>query len=221
MLVSAAMAERPRATASSRSRPAPAVQAPDQRRLSTARVSTTQGAHAAAAGARRSELPGWFWGALGCLTVLVVGLSVVFFIGQTSPAPSPAPASASPAASAPAAAAAVAPAAAPSAPAAARAGTPGMHIEQMAPPPPAIDQVPDVPAAPVAKQKAAAHPMKIARSPAAGARPAGGARPAAGASPAVAASPAAEKDDDAPEELPKVKAPASGRPSPEDEANDR
>src|SRR5262245_7144677 len=136
MLVSAAMAERPRATASSRSRPAPAAQAPDQRRLSTARVSTTQ---AAQAGARRSELPGWFWGALGFLTILVVGLSVVFFIGQTGPAPSPSPAaaSASPAAPAPAAAAAEAPAAAPAAPApaAARAGAPGMHVEQMAPPP--------------------------------------------------------------------------------------
>src|SRR4030095_1784337 len=90
MLVSAAMAERPRATASSRSRPAPAAQAPDQRRLSTARVSTTQGAHAAAAGARRSELPGWFWGALGCLTVLVVGLTVVFVLGQPGAASAPA-----------------------------------------------------------------------------------------------------------------------------------
>jgi hypothetical protein len=90
-----------------------------------------------------------------------------------------------------------------------------MHIEPMALPPPAIDQVPEVPAAPVAKQRAAAHPMKIARSPA------GGARPGAAASPAAAAAPAAAKDDDAEEELPKVKAPASGRPSSEDEANDR
>jgi len=211
MLVSAAMAERPRATASSRSRPAPAAQAPDQRRLSTARVSTTQGAHAAD-GARRSELPGWFWGALGFLTVLVVGLSVVFFIGQTSTSSLPAAASASPAA--PAAAAAL-PEAAPSAPAAARAGTPSMQVEQMAPPPPAIDQVPQAPAPPVAKQKAAAgHPIKVARSPSGGAK-------AAGASPAAAAAPAAEKDDNAEEELPKVKAPPSGRPSSEDEANDR
>src|SRR6476659_3478789 len=112
MLVSAAMAERPRATASSISRPAAAAQAPDQRRLSTARVSTIQSAHAGD-GARRSELPGWFWGALGFLTVLVVGLSVVFFLGQMGPTSSPA-ASASPAAPAPAAAAAVAPEAAPS-----------------------------------------------------------------------------------------------------------
>src|SRR5436190_2129824 len=106
MLVSAAMAERPRATASSRSRPAAAAQAPDQRRLSTARVSTTQGAHAGD-GARRSELPGWFWGALGFLTVLVIGLTVVFFVGQTAPASSPGATSASPAAPAPAAAAEV------------------------------------------------------------------------------------------------------------------
>jgi hypothetical protein len=163
---------------------------------------------------RRSELPGWFWGALGFLTVLVIGLTVVFFVGQTAPASSPAAATVSPAAPAPAAAAEVAPEAAPSAPAAARAGTPGMHVEQMAPPPPAIDQVPQAPAPPVAKQKVAAagHPIKVARSPSGGAK-------AAGAAPAAA--PAADKDDDAEEELPKVKAPASGRPSSEDEANER
>jgi hypothetical protein len=74
MLVSAAMAERPRA--------APAQTPPPAARHSTARVSTTQGV-------RRSELPGWFWGALGCLTVLVVGLSVVFAMGQAGPAPTP------------------------------------------------------------------------------------------------------------------------------------
>ena len=80
MLVSAAMAERPRAAASGSSRtaptarPAPAQTPPPTARHSTARVSTTQGV-------RRSELPGWFWGALGCLTVLVVGLSIVFFDG--------------------------------------------------------------------------------------------------------------------------------------------
>src|SRR5215212_828824 len=81
MLVSAAMADRPRATASGRSRPAPAAQAPAARQT-TARVATTQGL-------RRSELPGWFWGALGCLTVLVVGLTVVFIMGQQGGASAP------------------------------------------------------------------------------------------------------------------------------------
>src|SRR5438876_9008393 len=83
MLVSAAMAERPRATAAGRSRPAPAAPAPDAPRHSTARVATTQGV-------RPNELPGWFWGALGCMTVLVVGLSVVFFF-QAPPAANASP----------------------------------------------------------------------------------------------------------------------------------
>src|SRR5262245_56523426 len=81
MLVSAAMAERPRATASRVSRPAPAAQAPPGRH-STARVATT-------AGVRKSELPGWFWGALGCMTVLAIGLAAVFFIGQNGGTPAP------------------------------------------------------------------------------------------------------------------------------------
>src|SRR4051812_49453223 len=85
MLVSAAMAERPRAAASGSSqtaRPTQAQSPPPAARHSTARVATTQGV-------RRGELPGWFWGALGCLTVLVVGLSIVFVMGQAGPAPAP------------------------------------------------------------------------------------------------------------------------------------
>src|SRR6185503_2876462 len=96
------MAERPRATASGSSRGAPAAQPPAARH-STARVATT-----ASQQARRNELPGWFWGALGCLTVLVVGLTVVFFVGQTRAV---APPAAGAATEAPAATAAVAPAA--------------------------------------------------------------------------------------------------------------
>src|SRR3954452_19307137 len=120
MLVSAAMAERPRAAAPGRSRPAPAPAPPatDAPRHSTARVATTQGV-------RANELPGWFWGALGCMTVLVVGLSVVVFF-QAGAAPPAAGASTGPAAAAPMPAAATA-AAAPGAP------TPGIHIEPMAP----------------------------------------------------------------------------------------
>ena len=77
MLVSAAMAERPRAAASGKSRTplprGPAAQAaPPVIRRRAWRRRRASGA---------SELPGWFWGALGCLTVLVVGLSVVFFDG--------------------------------------------------------------------------------------------------------------------------------------------
>jgi hypothetical protein len=39
----------------------------------TARISlaTVQGSR---------ELPGWFWGALGCFSVLVIGLSILFFV---------------------------------------------------------------------------------------------------------------------------------------------
>src|SRR4051812_23561908 len=124
MLVSAAMAERPRAAAPGRSRPAPAPAPPatDAPRHSTARVATTQGV-------RTNELPGWFWGALGCMTVLVVGLSVVFFF-QSGSAPAAASASAGPAAAAPT------PAAATTATAAGPPGAaaPGIRIEPMAPP---------------------------------------------------------------------------------------
>src|SRR5215471_20255312 len=94
MLVSAAMADRPRATASGRSRPAPAPGPAAPARHSTARVATT-------AGVRRSDLPGWFWGALGCMTVLVIGLTVVFFMSQpggflAAPASGPAAAAVAP-----------------------------------------------------------------------------------------------------------------------------
>jgi hypothetical protein len=222
MLVSAAMAERTRATASGGSRPAPAGAQASGRRHSTARVSTTHGAHSAADGARRSELPGWFWGALGCLSVLVVGLSVVFFLGQNGVAPGPTPAAA---AVAPGAVAPAAPAAATPAPEAQRPPAPGIHVEPMAQPPAAIDQVPaatEVPAAPAVKQKAGAHPIKVARSPVGGAKPAtvAAAKPAAAqaAAAAPAAAPAEKKADDSDDEAPK---PAKARTSSEDEADDR
>src|SRR4051794_17051422 len=123
MLVSAAMAERPRAAASGKSRPAPTGQAPvpEAARHSTARVATLHGA-------RASELPGWFWTALGCMTVLVVGLRVVFFVFQP-PAPSPA---AGEAASAPLPAAVTTPVVPPAPAHAADAPRPpaqGIHVE--------------------------------------------------------------------------------------------
>jgi hypothetical protein len=42
------------------------------------------------------ELPGWFWGALGCFSVLVVGLSILFFVVRPGTAASAEPASAAP-----------------------------------------------------------------------------------------------------------------------------
>ncbi len=140
MLVSAAMAERPRATASGKSQPAPAARAPAAQtraaRQSTARVATTQGV-------RRSELPGWFWGALGCLTVLVVGLTIVFVMGQPGGASAPSgdivPAVIPTSPTQPAQAAA-APGAAARAPEAQPARAGGIRVEPMAAPRPAIDQ---------------------------------------------------------------------------------
>ena len=73
MLVSAAMAERPRAAASGRQIP----RLPRRRLPAGARRSIRRRAWPRPR-APRSELPGWFWRALGCLTVLVVGLTVVF-----------------------------------------------------------------------------------------------------------------------------------------------
>lgn len=96
---------------------------------------------------RGNELPGWFWGLLGCLSVLGVGSAVLFLIfkppgGLSAPAPSLA-ATAAPADRAP---------------------VPGgrqIDIEPMAPPPPS----PAVAGAP--KPKAVSHPLKIAHSPSA------------------------------------------------------
>ena len=183
MLVCAAMAERPRAAASGKSRPAPTTQAPgpDAARHSTARVATIQGA-------RQSELPGWFWTALGCMTVLVIGLTVVFFVFQPSVAPTEAAAAPLPAA----ATTTVVPSVAEPAADAPRPPAQGIRVERMASPPPAIDQAP---AAPVAKPKAP-RPVKVARTPAPSAKPA-----AAAAKPAAAES----SDEDLEEELLKPK----------------
>ena len=135
----------------------------------TARVATTEAR-------RQTELPGWFWTALGCMTVLVVGLTVVFFVFQPSGPSTPAGAGATPLP-----AAATTTTLAPSAPAAApdvqRPQPQGIRVERMTPPPPAIDQVP------AAAVKPKARPIKVARTPVA--KPAGG---AAAAKPAAAES---------------------------------
>jgi hypothetical protein len=197
MLVSAAMAERPSATAPGRSRPAPAAQAPAARH-STARVATTQGA-------RRSELPGWFWGALGCLTVLVVGLTVVFVMGQQGVASAPTVDAVPAVISTPPAQAAAAPGAAPRGPEAQLARGAGIRVEPMAAPPGAIEQV--VPAPVVAKPKAPVRPLKVARSPAAAkTKPAGASKPAA--------------EDEEGEDEPKAK-PRAAAPAADDESDER
>jgi hypothetical protein len=160
------MVERPRASASGTSRPAPKAPAPDAARHSTARVATTQGA-------RSSELPGWFWTALGCMTVLVVGLTVVFFVFQSSAAPT-APGESAPAPLPAAATTTVVPSAPTQAADTPRPAVQGIRVERMAPAAPAIDQV----AAPVAKTRAAARPVKVARTPAAKPAAAPAAKPA-------------------------------------------
>ena len=202
MLVSAAMAERPRAAASGSSRtaptarPAPAQTPPPTARHSTARVSTTQGV-------RRSELPGWFWGALGCLTVLVVGLSIVFLMGQAGPAPTP------PAAAVKTVETVVAPPVGRPGPGAAAdpvAHAPSIKIEPMAAPapPPAAGETAAHPAA--AKTRPATRPIKVARSPSSAAKPSSAPKAAAD-----------DSDDDTEDEEPK----ARSRAAAEDEAADR
>jgi len=207
MLVSAAMAERPRATAAGRTQAPPSAQPPAGRH-STARVAPLEGG-------RRTELPGWFWGALGCLTVLVVGLSIVFLVGQPGVAPPAAAATVHAVEPAPAAAA---PQAAPPVPAAAadpKVTAPAMKIEPMAAPAAAV-----APAAPQPKPHASSRPIKVARSPSA-AKAASGSKATAGASDdsgddepkakAKAAAPADDSDDE----------PRGKRTSAEDEALDR
>jgi len=162
-------------------------------------VSTTQGV-------RRSELPGWFWGALGCLTVLVVGLSIVFLMGQAGPAPTP------PAAAVKTVETVVAPPVGRPGPGAAAdpvAHAPSIKIEPMvapapAPPPAAGETAAPHPAA--AKPRPATRPIKVARSPASAAKPSGATKAAA-----------EDTDDDTEGEEPK----ARSRAAAEDEAADR
>lgn len=133
---------------------------------------------------RNNELPGWFWGLLGCLSVLGVGSGVLFLIfkpagGATVAGPDPAPA----------------PAQIDRAPA--RRG-PQIDIEPMAPP---LAPPPEALAAP--RPKAAPHPLKIARSPLTP-HAAGAAAPAG----ETDSEPASDADD-APKPKTKAKAPAA------------
>jgi hypothetical protein len=143
----------------------------------------------------RGELPGWFWGVLGCLSVLAVGLSVLFLLVRSNPGLSPLGAGP---ALAPAGSAAPAPAS----------GGLGrgsrIQVEQLASPPsPALAPLP------APKPKAPPKGVKVAHSPTGKAT-----RPGEGAT----AGAAEESDDDEAEEAPpppprKVTlAPREGRP---------
>jgi hypothetical protein len=145
----------------------------------SAEASAPPGENTARVVMRNNELPGWFWGLLGCLSVLGVGSGVLFLIfkppGGTavagpSLATTPAPIDRAPA----------------------RRG-PQIDIEPMAPPP---APPPEELAAP--KPKVAPHPLRIARSPG---------TPHAADAPSGETDPATAGDsDDAP--TPKVKAKA-------------
>src|SRR6188472_3133149 len=152
------MANRPIGGAPSRLRQAPAASTQPQPhvRHSTARVAIHE--------PPRSPLPAWFWGALGCLSVLIIGFAVLFVvtkpgaeeaapIAASAPAPAPAPPQTTVAAPAPAR---------PAPGAHARGG--GIHVEQIAaPPPPALAEMPRPRAKP-------ARALKVAKTPAAAAK---------------------------------------------------
>ena len=107
----------------------------------------------------KSALPGWFWGMLGCLTVLGVGFGVLIVVarnGLLDGGP------VGPARAAAAAAALAAPPVSAPAPASA-ASRPQPQIEQLAPPP----AVPLIPAA-EPKSHPQSHAIKLARSPSGG-----------------------------------------------------
>jgi len=107
---------------------------------------------------RGSELPGWFWGLLGCLSVLGLGSAVLFFVFK------PAGGLAGPAN-----------VAAPAAPADRSTSSAKIDIEPMAPPP--------AEAVPAPKPRPAPHAVKIAHAPAVAHS---AASPAAAAEPATA-----------------------------------
>src|SRR5450631_2518240 len=146
----------------------------------------------------KSALPGWFWGMLGCLTVLGVGFGVLIVVARnglldgsavrpstsTSTSTSTVPSTVTASAAAPTA----------PAPATGLAGSgPRPQIEQLVPPP----STPVIPAA-EPKPKMQPHAIKLARSPSGG-HPAAVEKPAddkPGAGKSAAEKPAAEKPAD-------------------------
>jgi hypothetical protein len=137
------MAERRTASAPGAATPAPAqpTGGGEPERHQTARVPVSAGA----------QLPNWFWAALGCLIVLAVGFTIMFFFGRASAGAAPR---------------AAVPVPVPSATGQAK----GIQVEQLAPPP--------APAPPPAR-KAAPRPIKVARSASPGAAATTTSRPAA------------------------------------------
>jgi len=191
------MANRPIGGAPSRLRQAPAASTQPQPhvRHSTARVAVHE--------PPRSPLPAWFWGALGCLSVLIIGFAVLFAVTKPgAEEAAPVAASAPTIAPAPTQATVAAPAPARPAPGAhARGG--GIHVEQIAaPPPPALAEMP--------RQKAKpARAVKVAKTPTAAAK--------------TAAAPAAadEEADEAELLAPRAKRAAATRAPEEDESEEK
>ena len=129
------------------------------RQSAPAGIRANDGENTARVVMHKSALPGWFWGMLGCLSVLGVGFGVLIFVARSGllagGAVAPAPA-----------AAAATTVAAPTAPvpATASAGSPPRpQIEQLVPPPAA-------PLIPTGEPKphAQPHAIKLARSPSGG-----------------------------------------------------
>jgi hypothetical protein len=146
------MAERPTASPSGKRQPAGSAQ--PSRELNTdetARIPLHGG---------RSAVPGWFWGLLGCLTVLGVGFAGLFLVVRSLAAPTTA------GVTAPGGGGAATP------PGGARGG--GIQVEQLASPP-----APALAPFPAPRARPAPRGVKVARSPgslrpsAAGAAPSG------------------------------------------------
>jgi hypothetical protein len=123
------------------------------RQSAPAGIRANDGENTARVVMHKSALPGWFWGVLGCLSVLGVGFGVLIVVARSGlldgGAVAPAATAASPTAPAPA-----------TEPAGSR---PRPQIEQLVPPPAA-------PLIPTGEPKAHAQPhaIKLARSPSGG-----------------------------------------------------
>jgi hypothetical protein len=138
------MAERRTASAPGAATPTPAqpTRGGEPERHQTARVPLSNGA----------QLPNWFWAALGCLIVLAVGFTIMFFFGRASAGAAPRAAVVVPVGSPPAGQAK------------------GIQVEQLAPPPTPPSPPP---------RKAAPRAIKVARSPSPGSAATTTSRPAA------------------------------------------